>query len=105
MVPFSYFQGLINSRVMKKHSPIFEVWTLGASDFSEAWRLQLGTFVLSCLPYCNSGPSFLSLLCACVSAANRPFLKTQKRLNEPNSKNANTPLKIDDFTNFDFFKK
>ena len=50
MVPFSYFQGLINSRVMKKHSPIFEVWTLGASDFSEAWRLQLGTFALSCLP-------------------------------------------------------
>jgi len=31
--------------------------------------------------------------------------KTQKRLNEPNSKNANHPLNIDDFTNFDFFKK
>jgi hypothetical protein len=53
MVPFSYFQGLINSRVMKKLSPIFEVWTLGASDFSEAWRLQLDTFAL---------PAFLILI-------------------------------------------
>ena len=33
------------------------------------------------------------------------WLKTQKRLNEPNSKNANPSLNIDDFTNFDFFKK
>jgi len=37
--------------------------------------------------------------------ANRPFLKTQKRRNEPNSKNANPPLNLADFTNFDFFKK
>jgi len=33
------------------------------------------------------------------------WLKTQKRLNEPNSKNANHLVNIDDFTNFDFFKK
>jgi hypothetical protein len=31
--------------------------------------------------------------------------KTQKRLNEPNSKNVNPPLNIDDFTDFDFFEK
>ena len=33
------------------------------------------------------------------------LVKTQKRLNEPNSKNANPQLNINDFTNFDFFKK
>jgi hypothetical protein len=33
------------------------------------------------------------------------WLKTQKRLNEPNSKNANLLLNIEDFTNFAFFKK
>jgi hypothetical protein len=31
--------------------------------------------------------------------------KTQKRLNEPNSKNVNPPLNIDDFTDFDFLEK
>jgi len=40
-----------------------------------------------------------------VSIIDRHAGKTQKRLNEPNSKNANPPLKIDDLTNFDFFKK
>jgi hypothetical protein len=50
MVPFSCFQGLINSRVMKKHSSIFEVWRLGASNFPEAWHLQLDIFAPSCLP-------------------------------------------------------
>jgi hypothetical protein len=39
-----------------------------------------------------------------LSVATRSILKTQKRLNEPNSKNANPPLNIDDFTHFDFFK-
>jgi hypothetical protein len=33
------------------------------------------------------------------------WLKTQKRLNEPNLKNANHPINIDDLTDFDFFKK
>jgi hypothetical protein len=40
-----------------------------------------------------------------VSIIDRHAEKTQKRLNEPNSKNANPPLNIDDFTHFDFFKK
>jgi hypothetical protein len=53
MVPFSYFQGLLNSWVMEKYSSIFEVWTPGASDFSEAWHLQLDTFAL---------PAFLILI-------------------------------------------
>jgi hypothetical protein len=34
---------------MKKHSSTFEVWTLGAWDFPGAWRLELGSFALSCL--------------------------------------------------------
>src|ERR1700679_705673 len=50
MVPFSYFQNLLNSWVMNNHSSPVEAWTPGASDFSEAWRLQLSIFVLSCLP-------------------------------------------------------
>src|SRR5580698_9202132 len=49
MVPFSYFQGRLNSRGMKKHSSIFEVWTLEVRGFSEAWLSALGTFALSCL--------------------------------------------------------
>jgi hypothetical protein len=35
---------------MKKYSLIFEVWRLGASDFSEAWHLQLDIFAPSYLP-------------------------------------------------------
>ena len=45
-------------------------------------------------------------LCASVTLwPTAPFLKYEKRLNEPNSKNANPLSNIDDFTNFDFFKK
>jgi hypothetical protein len=50
MVPFSYFQGLINSRVMKKYSLPVEMWTLGFLDISEAWHLPSGAFAHSCLP-------------------------------------------------------
>jgi len=46
-------------------------------------------------PLCASAPLWPTAL----------FKKIQKRLNEPNSKNANPPLNIDDFFNFDFFKK
>jgi hypothetical protein len=49
MVPFSYFQSLLSSRGMNHFSSPVEEWTLGALDFSEAWRLQLCTFALSCL--------------------------------------------------------
>jgi hypothetical protein len=85
---------------MKKHSSTIEVWTPGV------WRLKLGACALSCPPaflILIPAPTFPSLLCAAV--ANRPLLKTQKRLNEPNSKNANHLVNIDDFTNFDFFQK
>jgi hypothetical protein len=44
-------------------------------------------------------------LCASVTLwPTALFLKYEKRLNEPNSKNANHPSNIDDFINFDFFK-
>jgi hypothetical protein len=43
MVPFSFPQTLLKSRVMKKHSSTFEVWTPGV------WRLKSGAFALSCL--------------------------------------------------------
>ena len=39
------------------------------------------------------------------SAAFPVAKKYDKRLNEPNSKNENPLSNIDDFTNFDFFKK
>ena len=97
MVPFSFPQPLLKSRVMKKLSSNIEVWTPGV------WRLKLGAYAHSCLP------AFLIVIPAlafCLyPVANRPLLKTQKRLNEPNSKNANHLVNIDDFTNFDFFKK
>ena len=51
----------------------------------------------------NWHTSHLSVpLCLCGQP---PLFKTQKLLNEPNSKNTNPPLNIDDFTNFDFVKK
>jgi hypothetical protein len=50
MVPFSYFPGVLNSRVMNNYSSPVEVWLLGASDFSEAWVSAFGAFALSCLP-------------------------------------------------------
>jgi hypothetical protein len=49
MVPFSYFQRLINSQGMKKHSSTFEAWMLEIWGFSEAWLSALGAFALSCL--------------------------------------------------------
>ena len=76
MVPFSYFPGLLNSRVMKKHSSPVEVWLLGVSDFSETWVFAFGAFALSCLPaflILTPGPVFrLSVftLCLGVSVAN-----------------------------------
>jgi hypothetical protein len=42
MVPFSFLQPLLKSRVMKKHSSTIEVWRPGI------WRLELGAFALSC---------------------------------------------------------
>ena len=48
MVPFSYFQGLINSRGMKNHSSTIEVWTFDAWGFPEASSLDFGAFALSC---------------------------------------------------------
>jgi hypothetical protein len=50
MVPFSYIQGLLNSRVMNNYSSPVEVWVLGASDISEASVSAFGAFALSCLP-------------------------------------------------------
>jgi hypothetical protein len=48
MVPFSYFQGLINSRGMKDHSSTIEVWTFDAWSFAGASSLGFGAFALSC---------------------------------------------------------
>jgi hypothetical protein len=55
-------------------------------------------------PLCGVHPSFKNWVHGIDHRPSR-WLKTQKRLNEPNSQNANRPLNIDDFTNFDFFKK
>ena len=97
MVPFSFPQPLLKSRVMNKHSSTIEVWTSGV------WRLQLGAYAHSCLP------AFLILIMApafrLYPVANHLLLKIQKRLNEPNSKNTNHLVNIDDLTHFDFFKK
>jgi hypothetical protein len=49
-------------------------------------------------------PPLIAVL-APIGTHHAPFLKTQKRLNEPNSENANQSVNIDDFTNFAFFKK
>ena len=121
MVPFSFPQPLLKSRVMKKHSSTIEVWT------PEVWSLKLGAFTLSCLPaflIVIPAPAFrLYSAPPCLwpirlrpsvvknngvhGVDHRPsrWLKTQKRLNEPNSKNANHLVNIDDLTNFDFFEK
>jgi hypothetical protein len=70
MVPFSFPQPLLKSRVMNKHSSTIEVWTSGV------WRLQLGTFAHSCLL------AFLIVIPSsdfCLyPVANRPLLKIQK---------------------------
>ena len=73
MVPFSFPQPLLKSRVTKKHFSTIEVWTPGV------WRLKLGAFALSCLPaflilipvpvFClNSVP-----LCLCGQSAFLPI--------------------------------
>jgi hypothetical protein len=114
MVPFSFPQTLLKSRVMEKYtssSATVGVWVLGA------WGLELDVFILSCfpaflilisVPVFPSFPSFPSVFKnrgSTVSIIDRHAGKTQKRLNEPNSKNANPLSNIDDFTNLDFFKK
>jgi hypothetical protein len=69
MVPFSYFQDLLNSWVMKKLFLSIEVWTRGAWDSSEAWRLHLDAFALSCLPV------FLILIRGLKNLGFKPVLK------------------------------
>jgi hypothetical protein len=49
MVPFSFQQGLLISRGMKKHSSTFEVWTFEIRGCSEAWLSALGAFAFSYL--------------------------------------------------------
>ena len=78
MVPFSFPQPLLRSRVMKKHSSTIEVWTPGG------WCLKLGAFALSCLP------AFLILIMApvfrlySVSVALWPFrLRAHPWLKKP----------------------
>jgi hypothetical protein len=93
MVPFSFHQPLLKSRVMKERS-----WPSSPLTGAKNPHEPNGKDGVSPSPI---GTHYTSL---CL-VANRPFLKTQKRLNEPNSKNANPPLNIDDFINFDFFKK
>jgi hypothetical protein len=77
MVPFSFHESLLKSRVMKEH--LADALDDGINGF-----LDNGSM---------------------VSIIVRHAGKTQKRLNEPNSKNANPPLNIDDLSNFDFIKK
>ena len=55
MVPFSFPQPPLKSRVMKKYSSTIEVSTPGV------WRLKLGAFAHSCLP------AFLILIMAPLS--------------------------------------
>jgi hypothetical protein len=55
MVPFSFPQPLLKSRVMNKHSSTIEVWMPGV------WRLKLGAYAHSCLP------AFLILIMAPLS--------------------------------------
>ena len=88
MVPFSFPQPLLKSRVMKER-------LLTLSPLTGAKRATQ-------LPH-----GVLHFPNGVHGVDHRPsrWQKTQKRLNEPNSKNANPPLNIDDFTNFDFFKK
>jgi hypothetical protein len=145
MVPFSFSQTLLKSRVMNKYrssSATVGVWAPGV------WSLELDVFILSCFPaflilipvpvfpsfpsvFKNRGStvsiqtatlvkprnpakshqitpnqtSFLFLSFCQKSAAFPVAKKYDKRLNEPNSKNENPLSNIDDFTNFDFFKK
>jgi hypothetical protein len=62
MVPFSFKPELSYSRVMKK--TFFDHRSVEAGSLA----FEMGfPFLLSCLPYFNPGPGFLSLLCATVS--------------------------------------
>jgi hypothetical protein len=87
MVPFSFTQPLLKSRVMNTYtssSAPVEVWKFPAQGFSGARSWGFGAFALSCFR------AFLILIPAPVFrvypvlVASRSFLKTQKRLNEPN---------------------
>jgi hypothetical protein len=105
MVPFSFSQALLISRGMEKHSSTIEVWTLGAR------HLEWGAFALSCLPaflilipVFVFGPRSVPPRYAGFNSANSVILsKTQKRLNEPNSKNAYPSVNIGYFSIFAFF--
>src|SRR5271156_926828 len=101
MVPFSFNQPLLKSRVMK-------VQLLPSSPLAGAKNPHEpnGKDGVSPSPI-GTHHTPLRLWPTVVKKwgpASR-WLKTQKRLNEPNSKNANPPLNIDGFSHFDFFKK
>jgi hypothetical protein len=66
MVPFSFPQPLLKSRVMQKY--LTGALDDGINGLLDNWvqrhaGLELGAFALSCLPYFNPGSSFLSFLC------------------------------------------
>ena len=137
MVPFSFRQALLKSRVMKERSwpsspltgakrvalltCITPLCACGlavlteenkgneGNQFQQNWRksyianrkfLSFVIFVIFC-----QNSVFHVVFFASVSVSNRPFLKTQKRLNEPNSKNVNPLSNIDGLTNCNFLKK
>jgi hypothetical protein len=91
MVPFSFPQPLLKSRVMKERSWPSSPCVAPKEDRRRENLCLWPSVVKKLGPWCRSSTVTL--------------VKTQKRLNEPNSKNVNPLLNIDDFTNCDFFKK
>jgi hypothetical protein len=106
MVPFSFPQPLLKSRVMKMQLLVSSPLTRAKNPHEPNGKDGVSPSPIGehYTPLCGVHPSFKNWVHGIDHRPSR-WLKTQKRLNEPNSQNANRPLNIDDFTNFDFFKK
>ena len=91
MVPFSYFQGRLHSRGMKRHSSIFEVWTLGGP-----W-LPAAAFTFDKV---GSSVTLVTLVARAARTAGRGCQKWAKLQNKPNCKNQINCTNITTCVNF-----